>query len=72
MCGRYTLTLRHPELEARFDFKTSDFDWLPRYNIAPTQSVPAVLNHEDRTAALLRWGLIPFWAKDREDWKPND
>jgi putative SOS response-associated peptidase YedK len=38
----------------------------PRYNIAPTQYIAAVRNAEDgeRELALLRWGLIPFWAKD--------
>jgi putative SOS response-associated peptidase YedK len=39
----------------------------PRYNIAPTQSVPAVrLAGGERRMELLRWGLIPFWAKDPE------
>ena len=64
MCGRYTLAMSHPELEARFDFRTSDFSWVPRYNIAPTQSVVAVLNNGERHAGLLRWGLVPYGAKD--------
>ncbi len=38
----------------------------PRYNIAPTQSVAAIRADEDgrRSLDLLRWGLIPHWAKD--------
>jgi putative SOS response-associated peptidase YedK len=38
----------------------------PRYNIAPTQYVVAVRDDEEgqREACSLRWGLIPFWAKD--------
>jgi len=39
----------------------------PRYNIAPTQLVPTVLRkseQSDRRFQLLRWGLIPSWAKD--------
>ena len=37
----------------------------PRYNVAPTQDVPAVrLRAGARELALLRWGLIPAWAKD--------
>jgi putative SOS response-associated peptidase YedK len=38
----------------------------PRYNIAPTQQVPAVRLGEDGKRQLvgLRWGLIPSWAKD--------
>ena len=38
----------------------------PRYNIAPTQDIAAVRNTADATRefTLLRWGLVPFWAKD--------
>ena len=40
----------------------------PRYNIAPTQDVLAIrLDKEgQQEAAQLRWGLIPFWAKDEK------
>jgi hypothetical protein len=37
----------------------------PRYNIAPTQQVPAVrLRDGERELSQVRWGLVPFWAKD--------
>lgn len=37
----------------------------PRYNIAPSQDIPAIRREgRKRELALLRWGLIPFWAKD--------
>lgn len=38
----------------------------PRYNIAPTQRVAVVRCDAEgrRTVAMLRWGLVPFWAKD--------
>jgi putative SOS response-associated peptidase YedK len=40
---------------------------LPSYNIAPTQEVAAVVEEdEERKLELLRWGLIPSWAKDPE------
>jgi putative SOS response-associated peptidase YedK len=41
-------------------------EWQPRYNIAPTQSAPAVVLDESgaRLLRLLRWGLIPSWSKD--------
>ena len=42
-------------------------DWNPRYNIAPTQQIPVVRQHPKeprRDLALMRWGLIPAWAKD--------
>ncbi|MCS7070702.1 MAG: SOS response-associated peptidase, partial [Anaerolinea sp.] len=36
-----------------------------RYNIAPTQSVYVITGERPRELSLLRWGLIPSWAKDR-------
>jgi putative SOS response-associated peptidase YedK len=38
----------------------------PRYNIAPTQFVAAIRenDHKQRELTMLRWGLVPFWAKD--------
>ncbi len=44
-----------------------DLEWAPRYNIAPSQPVLAVRQHPaepKRSFSLLRWGLIPYWAKD--------
>jgi len=37
-----------------------------RFNIAPTQEAPVIRVRPDgeREAAMLRWGLVPFWAKD--------
>ena len=48
----------------RFEFDGSDFSYDPGYNIAPTESVLTVRNVEGREAAFMRWGLVPFWAKD--------
>ena len=40
-------------------------DFVPRYNIAPTQKAPVVRERDGkRECVMLRWGLIPFWAKD--------
>ena len=44
-----------------------DEDWVPRYNIAPAQPVPVIRhnpNEPRRDLSLVRWGLIPSWAKD--------
>lgn len=44
-----------------------EVDWSPRYNIAPTQQVAVVRRDAGtprRSFSLLRWGLIPSWAKD--------
>ena len=66
MCGRYRLS-RHKEfLAERFGTEPDD-DWVPRYNIAPTQSVPVIRQHPQepkRLGSRMRWGLIPSWAKD--------
>ena len=42
MCGRYRLSRRKEILAEYFDADFADMDWEPRYNIAPTQSVPVV------------------------------
>lgn len=65
MCGRYSLTTPLQALRALFGFEESP-NLAPRYNIAPTQEVPVVRQEEGaRHLAMLRWGLIPSWAKDR-------
>jgi putative SOS response-associated peptidase YedK len=53
------------ELCARFGI-TLEIELAPRYNIAPTQSVPVVLLENGQAVCkMLRWGLVPFWAKDQ-------
>ena len=64
MCGRYTLESDMEFLQQRFKFAISDPDYKPRYNIAPTQDVLTVTNNGERHGQLMRWGLVPFWAKD--------
>ena len=66
MCGRYRLARKKEILAEVFD-AGDDVDWSPRYNIAPSQSVPVVRQDATRPVrsfSLIRWGLIPFWAKD--------
>ena len=72
MCGRFTLTDPDQDLTVQFNLPEIP-DLKPRYNIAPTQPVAAVRVAEDAVSAdggvarelvQLRWGLIPFWAKD--------
>jgi putative SOS response-associated peptidase YedK len=64
MCGRFTISLTPAELQEFFDlFRVADFQ--PRYNIAPTQTVPVIRTDAEghRVGDLLRWGLVPVWAK---------
>ena len=63
MCGRYSLTASLDELARRFDFDSNRDDFEPRYNIAPTQQVLAVVGGNARRAGFIRWGLMPQWAK---------
>ena len=54
-------------MEEYFDAASGDEDWGPRYNIAPTQPVPVIRQHPRepvRDLSLVRWGLVPSWAKD--------
>ena len=65
MCGRFAFYSPAEAAAALFGVEAS-IDLKPRYNIAPTQNIAAVRNAEDdqRELVLLRWGLVPFWAKD--------
>lgn len=52
-------------IRAEFGLDQLSLDLRPRYNIAPTQAVLAVVRGPDGLrAGWLRWGLIPYWAKD--------
>jgi putative SOS response-associated peptidase YedK len=67
MCGRYRLSRRKQILEEHFLADWDELEWHPRYNIAPTQSVPIIRQHPKeavRQVSLVRWGLIPSWSKD--------
>lgn len=67
MCGRYRLSRRKQIVAEYFDSVSGDEDWSPRYNVAPTQSVPVIRQNRKepvRELSLVRWGLIPSWAKD--------
>lgn len=66
MCGRYVVTTPPGQLALEFDATLSlDDDLPPDYNVAPTKQVPAVFVRSDaRVLTSLRWGLVPFWAKD--------
>lgn len=65
MCGRFAFYSPSEAAAALFGVEGS-LDLRPRYNIAPTQEIAAIRNAEDdkRELVLLRWGLVPFWAKD--------
>jgi putative SOS response-associated peptidase YedK len=65
MCGRYTNTAGPEELNDRFRVPIASDAGTGRFNIAPTEEVLAIVAPKgEAQARLLRWGLIPPWAKD--------
>ena len=66
MCGRFTL--RAPASVIAEQFALFDrLDLSPRYNIAPSQPVAIVRSSDipaKREGCIVRWGLVPSWAKD--------
>lgn len=63
MCGRYTLTVEQEALQAALGVEGLIHP-RPRFNLAPSQAAPGMIWRDDGPApALLRWGLIPFWAR---------
>ena len=64
MCGRYTLKTPVDELQAEFALQIAPLELRARWNLAPTQDAPVVVQGEERALVLYRWGLIPSWAKD--------
>lgn len=74
MCGRYRLSRRKQIIEEHFDTAAWDDDWSPRFNLAPTQPVPVIRQHPKepiRQLSLMRWGLIPNWARDASSIAPS-
>lgn len=64
MCGRFTQHHTPEEVAARFEAAPADILFGPRYNIAPSQKVAAVIARDGRELTALQWGLVPYWAKD--------
>jgi putative SOS response-associated peptidase YedK len=68
MCGRYELNSSTAKLKEHFD-TTGELDFEPRFNIAPSQTVPVVSLDDkgNRVFTLAKWGLIPSWVKDPKE-----
>ena len=74
MCGRYVSRRSREELVEAFGVERVEAaePLPPDYNVAPTKPVYAVLERLATGAAaparelrVVRWGLVPSWAKDR-------
>lgn len=69
MCGRFSITHPWNELATFFQAQGQpDPPFPPRYNVAPGQPILVLraASDDSRHPALLRWGLIPSWAKEEK------
>lgn len=68
MCGRFARRSTQEVLADWFGVALEEMPWFaPSYNVAPQSTQPVVRLNEDTGEpefALMRWGLVPFWAKD--------
>jgi putative SOS response-associated peptidase YedK len=74
MCGRYSLTkAEEREFAVRFGIEEfSETRLVPRFNIAPSQDVPVVIQEDGHNVLRsFKWGLIPSWAKDLKKTRPT-
>lgn len=65
-CGRYVLKVKAKDLAKRYNVAKGPADIRRNYNVAPGQILPVVVEpHEgERRIEMMRWGLVPVWAKD--------
>jgi len=63
MCGRFIIG-NQAAIEREFSIVHPLWTFQPSYNVAPTHFVPVIRMQDDqRTGVMLRWGLIPWFAK---------
>jgi putative SOS response-associated peptidase YedK len=67
MCGRMSRIFTEKDAEKQKKFMITKImrEFGPSYNVAPTQEVPVIIPGS-RILDLYKWGLIPFWAKDKK------
>lgn len=64
MCGRFVFTPGNKKkFQERFEFD-NDVKIENRYNFAPGQILPVIIRQSPNQAVPMKWGLVPFWAKD--------
>lgn len=65
MCGRFSLYSSFEAIQEELDIKDIKFDYFPSYNIAPSQNILAIVKESPAHFEYLKWGLIPYWAKEQ-------
>jgi putative SOS response-associated peptidase YedK len=63
MCGRYGF-IPGKDFYDRFEITNRDLEFEPDYNVAPGMIMPVVTKNSPKKVEKMKWGLIPFWAKD--------
>lgn len=63
MCGRYSIALELGDVEKRFGAKFGGAGFSPRFNAAPSQDLPVILNSSPAEVSLVRWGLARPWMR---------
>lgn len=63
MCGRFTFTIDLQVLVDRFGAHP-DPEVTHSFNASPSQFLPVILDIEPKRLQLVKWGLVPRWAKD--------
>jgi putative SOS response-associated peptidase YedK len=69
MCGRFSQSMTLAQLLERFHLDSSEsLEWLVKYNVAPSLDVPVIVQPRDNkpNAMLMKWGLVPPWAKGNQ------
>jgi putative SOS response-associated peptidase YedK len=62
MCGRYILA-QAAKAERAMGIRRGRWEYPISYRVLPTEQVPVVVSESaERAAAMMRWGLIPYWA----------
>jgi putative SOS response-associated peptidase YedK len=66
MCGRFVLKTPFSELVRLYNLTNTGLNLEPKYNVAPTDPVAVVRSEPgtSRSLSTMRWGLLPWWAKD--------
>lgn len=63
MCGRFVIAFTDG-FHVRFRVPVDDVEVKARFNVAPSQFVPIVVSESPNHLEMMRWGLIPSWAKE--------
>jgi putative SOS response-associated peptidase YedK len=65
MCGRFSFVMEDALILERFGIRVRTAIYKARYNCAPSQDIAVITHQTEPEWRYFRWGLIPFWAKEK-------